>query len=82
MTLEHEVRAKLAERYADLVDRASTSSDGPALLRAGDKLTELLDTLPIRAPGGGDSGDSGDGGRGRVLELLDRPPTVGDSSHP
>jgi hypothetical protein len=84
MTLEHEVRAVIAERYAELVDRASSEGDGAAVTRHGDKLLAVLDQLPVRKPadpaGGGDSG-GGDGERGRVLSLLDGEPTVGDSAH-
>lgn len=79
MTAEHEVRALLAERYAALVDAAAAAGDGPGLLRAGDKLLELLDTLPIRA--GGEPGDSGSDDRGQLLRVLDSPAAVGDASH-
>lgn len=81
MTTEHEVRAHLAERYAALVDRATAASDGRGLLVAGDKLLELLGTLPIRTSGGGDSGDSGGDRRGQLLTLMDSGPTVGDSAN-
>lgn len=83
MTAEHEVRALLATRYADLADRASTAGDGPGLLRAGDKLLELMDTLPIRGQGvnPGDGGGIGAGGeRERLTLVLDGPPTVGDTA--
>ncbi len=82
MTAEHEVRALLAERYAAAVDRANRAGDARGLLTAGDKLLELLDTLPIRV-GGGDSGDERSGGdeRGRILTIMDGPPQVGDSSN-
>jgi hypothetical protein len=79
VTAEHEVRALLAERYAAIVDAAAAAGDGPGLLRAGDKLVELLDTLPIRA--GGESIDSGGDGRGKLLRVLDSPAEVGNSSH-
>lgn len=78
MTTEHEVRALLAERYAALVDMTAALGDGPALLRAGEKLLELLDTLPIRA--GGESDDRG-GRRGKLLTIMDGGPEVGDSAH-
>lgn len=76
MTPEHEVRALLAERYADVVDRCSAEADSVGLVRAGDKLTELLDSLPVRVPEGGGSGDSGDG-RGKLLTIMDGGPTMG-----
>lgn len=82
MTTEHEVRAVLAERVAAAADRAANRGDEAGLLRASARLLELLDTLPVRpvdAPGGGGSGDSS-GERGRVLSILDSPPTVGDAA--
>lgn len=80
MTAEHEVRALLAERYAAIVDRAAAAGDGGELLRAGDKLLELLDTLPIRRPEGGGAGD-GSSPRGQLLTIMDGGPEVGDSAH-
>lgn len=83
MTTEHEVRALLAERYAAIVDLAARDGDGRALLVAGDKLLELLDTLPIRKPdpvGGGGSGDGGTS-RGQLLSIMDGGPQVGDSAN-
>lgn len=80
MTLEHEVRAVIAERFAELVDRASEDGDGAAVVRAGDKLLEVLDTLPVRKPGGGGAGDSGSGERARILSIMDGPPAVGDTA--
>lgn len=80
MTVEHEVRAVLAERYAAIVDRAASAGDGRELLAAGDKLLELLDTLPIRTGGGGGEGDGGTP-RGKLLTILDRGPSVGDSAN-
>lgn len=80
MTLEHEVRAVVAVRLAQVADRCSSSGDGAGVVRAGDKLLEVLDTLPVRAAGGGAAGDGGNGGRGTVLELFDSPPTLGDSA--
>lgn len=81
MTAEHEVRALLAERYAAIVDRAATDDNAGELLRAGDKLLELLDTLPIRMTEGGGAGD-GSSARGQLLTLMDGGPTVGDTSNP
>lgn len=78
VTAEHEVRALLAERYAAIVDAAAAAGDGPGLLRAGDKLVELLDTLPIREGG---VSDDGGGGRGKLLTIMDGGPEVGDASH-
>lgn len=81
MTTEDEVRALLAERYAAYVDRATSSSDGAALLRAGEKLLELLAALPVREPAkGGEPGDGGDD-RGQLLSVLDGGPTVGDAAN-
>lgn len=82
MTTEHELRAVLAERIAHAVDRAAADGDERRMLAASDKLLELLDTLPIRSvKSEGGSGVGGDGGRGRVLSILDGPPTVGDAAH-
>lgn len=78
MTVEHEVRARIAERYADLVDRASVAGDGPGLLRAGDKLVELLDVLPVRV--GGVTASDGDGKRAAIFELYHGEPTVVDGA--
>ena len=80
MTAEHEVRALLAERYAAIVDRAAADDDAVALLRAGDKLLELLATLPVRKAEGGGAGDSGSS-RGQLLTIMDGGPTVGDTAH-
>lgn len=81
MTTEHEVRALLAERYAAIVDRAAAAADGSELLRAGDKLLELLDTLPIRTTAeGGGAGDSGSP-RGQLLTIMDGGPSVGDTAN-
>jgi hypothetical protein len=82
MTAEHEVRALIAERYAKAVDDAAAAGDDAALLRAGDKLLEVMDTLPIRTAARGEGHGSGDNDRARVLELVDSPPTVGDTAHP
>lgn len=82
MSVEHEVRALLAERYAAAVDRASSAGDAGALLRAGDKLLELLDTLPLvvdETPKGGASDDSGSE-RGKVLGIIHGGPTMGDTA--
>jgi hypothetical protein len=80
MTVEHEVRALLAERYAAIVDRAASSGDGAELLRAGDKLLELLSTLPIREAGGGDGSGDGSDDRGKLLSIIDSGPTLGDAA--
>lgn len=82
MSVEHEVRALLAERYAAAVDRASSEGDAGALLRAGDKLLEVLDTLPLvvdEKPAGGDAGD-GTRKRGELLELIHSEPGMGDAA--
>jgi hypothetical protein len=80
MTLEHEVRALLAERLADLVDRAARDSDAKVLQSASSDLLDVLDTLPIRpAREGGE--DDGANARGRVLELIDSGPTMGDGAN-
>jgi hypothetical protein len=82
MTVEHEVRAVLAERVAAAFDRAANRGDETALLKASDKLLELLDTLPVRdVAGGGAAGDGGDDRRSAALRLLDSPPEVGDAAH-
>ena len=81
MTVEHEVRAVLAERVAAAVDRAANRGDEPALLKAADKLLELLDTLPVRPvdpPGGGAADDSG--AAGAALVILRGSPEVGDTA--
>lgn len=81
MTLEHEVRAVLAERYAELVDRASQSADESKLLKAGAQLLEVLDTLPIRKAEGGGAGDGSAVGRTGLHAVMDSPPAVGDAAH-
>lgn len=73
-----EVRALVAERYAELVDRAAAAGDDVALVKAGDKLLEVLGSFGATAGGGG-SGDSS-GERGRVFSILDGPPTVGHAA--
>ncbi len=80
MTSEHEVRAVLANRYAELVDRAAAAGDGPGLMKAGQQLLEVLDTLPVRKPEGGAGGDSS-GDRGGLSLVLNGPPQMGDSAH-
>ena len=83
MTTEHELRALVAERLAAAADRASSAGDEGKFLRLSDKLLEVLDTLPVRVSEGGAAGDgSGDDERGRLLKLMDSPPTVGDAAHP
>ena len=69
----------IADRLAGELDR----SKGPELTKAVAEFQRALALLPLDAPAplNGGSGDGGDGGRGRVLELLDRPAAVGDSSH-
>lgn len=81
MTAEHELRAALAASYADAADRAADAEDAAALQRAGDKLLEVLDTLPARreAVAGGVPRDGVDD-RGKLLQLMDSPPVVGDSA--
>lgn len=82
MSVEHEVRALLADRYAAAVDRASSDGDAGALLRAGDKLLELLDTLPlveVEKPAGG-AGDDGSGERGAILRTIHGGPELGDTA--
>lgn len=84
MTAELEVRGLLAERYAAVVDRASARGDEVGMLRAAEKLLEILDRLPVRmspAEGGENDGD-GDDGRGRILTLMDSGPTLGDTANP
>lgn len=83
MTAEHEVRALLADRYAAMVDRATSTGDTAGLLRAGDKLLALMASLPIRTPttpAGGESG-GGDGGRSGFLAVVDGEPQVGDAAN-
>lgn len=72
MTLEHEVRALVACRLADVVDRAARESDASRLQSAADDLLEVLDTLPIRKRD--DAGGEG-GARATVLSIMDAPPT-------
>lgn len=79
ITLEHEVRASLAERYADIVDRSAKSEDDAALLKAGDKLLEVLDTLPVRSSGG--EGHDDGSPRGKLHAIMDGGPTVGDAAN-
>jgi hypothetical protein len=76
ITTAGEVDAMLADRLAAVVDK----SEGQDLVRAVAQLRSAMDRLPLAEPGPAVTGD-GDGGRGRVLELIDRPPQVGDSSH-
>lgn len=78
-TLEDELRVLLAEKHAAMVDDAAAAGDPVGLVRASDKLLEVIDTLPIRKPEGGGAGD-GDGPRGRLLRVLDSPPSVGDTA--
>lgn len=80
MTAEHEVRAVIAERYAAALDAAVARGDEAGMLRAGDKLLELLDTLPVRSAEGGGAGGGSDGGRGHLVAVLDGPPQVGDAA--
>lgn len=80
MTLEHEVRALLAERLADTVDRAARESDTAGLRAASRDLLEVLDTLPVRVAEGGVSGDGGSA-RGQLLRIMDGGPTVGDTAN-
>lgn len=84
MTVEHEVRALLADRYAAAVDRAASEGDAGGLLRAGDKLLELLDTLPLvvveEKPKGGGAGD-GSSEHGAILGIIHGGPELGDSAH-
>jgi hypothetical protein len=82
MTVEHEVRAVVAQRYAAVADLASKSGDGRGVLAAGDKLLELLDTLPVRGDrsGGGDGDDAGSGSSGRLLGIVHSGPEVGDAA--
>lgn len=85
LSVTDELRAVLAERLADVVDRAAAAGDGPAMERAAGRLLEAIGRLPLdepqdETPAGGVSGGS-DGGRARVVELLDRAPAVGDASH-
>jgi hypothetical protein len=82
MTLEHEVRAVVAVRLADLVDRAARDVTGPAFLKASSDLLEVLDTLPVRTSSRGGDGDDGGGDRGRLLRILDSGPTLGDGTQP
>jgi hypothetical protein len=79
ITDAHAVLEALAMRYADLVDRAARSEDPAGLLRAGEKLLELLTRLPVQVPGGGAAGDGG-GDRARILSILDGGPTLGDAA--
>lgn len=78
MTTEHEVRALIAERLAAVVDDAAKRGDEAGMLRAADKLLDVLAALPVRVPGG----ESDDGsGRGGVHDLFQRGPTLVDGSH-
>lgn len=73
------VQAILAERYAELVDRASVSGDAPGLLRAGDKLREILAGLPLVAEGVSPiEPDHGEDEGARLRLVMDSPPTVGN----
>lgn len=76
-SLEDELRVLLAEKHAALVDDAVAAGDAAAMVRASDKLLEVLDTLPVRLAGGGDAGD-GTTKRGTLLRIMDSPPQVGD----
>jgi hypothetical protein len=82
MSVEHEVRALLAERYAAAVDRAASEGDAGALLRAGDKLLELLDTLPLVAiePAGGGGAGDGSSEHGAILGIIHGGPELGDTA--
>lgn len=75
MTLEHEVRALVACRLADVVDRASRESDAARLQSASDDLLEVLDTLPIRRRDG--EAGAGGGERATILSIMDSPPAKG-----
>jgi hypothetical protein len=76
MTTALEVDALLADRLAAVVDK----SEGQDLVRAVAQLRAAMDRLPLVAPAAVSGGDGG-GERGRVLQLLDGPPQVGDSAH-
>lgn len=87
MRPDHELRALLAVRVAELLD-AEAVSEAPnvgATLRLMDRLSDLVDALPLVggsgpvAPAGG--GDLSDGsGGGGVTSLFSRTPSVGDAA--
>ena len=78
------VWAALADRVAMTLDAAYRADDLGAVLRSTRELRELVDLLPLREragdPAGEAEGGTRDGGtpRGRVLELLDSPPALGN----
>tara|TARA_R100000750_G_scaffold61298_1_gene52045 strand:+ start:219 stop:482 length:264 start_codon:yes stop_codon:yes gene_type:complete len=82
-SLEQEVSVLVALRHADVVDRCSSAGDAVGFARASAQMLSVVDRLPVRpvveGAGGGGSGD-GSGERGRVLSILDGPPTVGDAA--
>jgi hypothetical protein len=78
---EVRVFAALARRTALVIDAAWRVNDSAAVLRSTRELRELVDLLPLRSTAPVESGEEageGDSGRGRVLELLDSPPSVGN----
>lgn len=77
-TADVEVRALVATRYAELVDRAAAAGDDAAMVKAGDKLLEVL--VPFGVSAGGATG-GGDGERARLVRVLDSGPTLGNASH-
>jgi hypothetical protein len=79
---EARVFAALARRTALVIDAAWRVDDSAAVLRSTRELRELVDLLPLRStkPKTGEEAGKGDGGRGRVLELLDSPPSVGNEA--
>lgn len=77
MTAEHEVRALVACRLADVVDRAARESDAARLQSAADDLLEVLDTLPIRKREGEAGGEGRGGERATILTIMDAPPVKG-----
>ena len=79
MTTEHELLAALAERIAHAADRAAADGDEARLLRATDKLLDLIGRLPLRDPEGGASDDGGAGGS--VRELFSGVPSLGHGAH-
>lgn len=79
----HEVDVLMADRWAELIDRASAAGDGDMLARFAVRLSATLDRLPIEpadAVGGGSPHVGSSGRDGKLLELVDGPPTLGDAA--
>lgn len=75
-----QLRAALAVRQADVVDRASCAGDGPGFDRASARLLVMLEALTVETAAGGARDDDDDAGADNVHELFTSGPTLGDTA--